>query len=118
MLTPPTGAGAEICKLIFWVPASITDIAAGEKLESTVTSATLISGAKPVAVPVICTDPINMPVICGFAAGTCNPSGINTLDVTVAMRRQKWLLMGMLAHWRLRGSMVDWWAILLALIDL
>ena len=84
-VNPPTGAGAEICKLIFWVPASITDIAAGEKLESTVTSATLISGAKPVAVPVICTDPINMPVICGFAAGTCNPSGINTLDVTVAM---------------------------------
>ena len=43
-----------------------------------------VSGAKPLAVAVICTEPGAIPVTCGFADGICRPAGMKMLGVIVA----------------------------------
>jgi hypothetical protein len=43
------------------------------------------SGANPVAVALMLTVPIAIPVTCGFVAATCAPAGTKTLAVMVAM---------------------------------
>ncbi len=70
---------------MFCVELSTNASEVGEKLNVSVTVTGLASGAKPVAVAVICVVPIPTPVIEGFAAGTCKPFGITTVGVTVAI---------------------------------
>ena len=57
----------------------------GEKAKPMVTTTVRVSGAKPVAVAVICAVPIRLPVTCGFATEVCKPAGTKTLDVTDAI---------------------------------
>ena len=82
---PPAGAAAEIVKVTLTDLVAFTPIDPGFKESVTVTVTLAESGAKPVAVALICAEPIAPPVTCGFAEGISKPAGTKTLGVTVAM---------------------------------
>src|SRR5271163_1144959 len=81
---PPAGAAAEMLRVTFTVVVAFTLMELGLNESVTVTVAPTVSGANPVAVPVICAEPMVTPVTWGFADGMVRPAGTNTLGVTVA----------------------------------
>jgi len=82
-MIPPAGAGAEIVR--FRLPAGGDmgmERVLGLNAAVTLTLAIATSGAYPVAVAVICVEPMVPPVTCGFAVGTVRPAAMKTLDGT------------------------------------
>jgi hypothetical protein len=81
---PPAGAAAEMVRVTFTVRVAFMLIELGLSESVTVTETLPESGANPVAVAVICVEPIITPVTWGFADGICKPAGTKTLGVTAA----------------------------------
>jgi len=81
---PPAGAAAEMVSVTLTDLWALTLIEPGVNVPVTVTETLAVSGANPVAVALICAEPIAPPVTCGFAEGMSKPAGTKTLGVTVA----------------------------------
>jgi hypothetical protein len=81
---PPAGAAADRLIVAVVVLVAFSEMVVGVSEEVTVTVTATVSGANPAALAVICADPIDAPVTCGFAAGSTAPAGTKTLGVTVA----------------------------------
>src|SRR5271167_261344 len=71
-----------IVTFVVSVAFKLIEVGFNESVTVTVTFA--VSGANPVAVALICAEPIAAPVTCGFAEGIKRPAGTKTLCVTEA----------------------------------
>src|SRR5208282_1005985 len=81
---PPAGAAAEMVRVTLTVLVAFKLMEFGFKESVTVTATLALSGANPVAEPLICVVPMVAPVTWGFADGMSRPAGTKTLGVTVA----------------------------------
>jgi len=69
-VSPPAGAAAEMFTVMLEVAPTTTGRVVGVNVTLTATFAVRESGAKPIALAVICAEPMFTPVTCGLAAGT------------------------------------------------